>query len=51
MGVDLPELFHFESEGMDRKEMESRLQSIIKALPDDELGLILTMLKTLYPVQ
>jgi transcriptional regulator with XRE-family HTH domain len=50
MGVELPELFRFESEGLNRKEMESRLQSILKALPDDEFGRILTMLKALYPV-
>ena len=50
LGVALPEIFRFESEGMNRKEMESRLQSIIKALPDDELGRILAMLKALYPV-
>jgi transcriptional regulator with XRE-family HTH domain len=51
MGVDLPELFRFESVGMNRKEMESRLQSIIKALSDDELSRMLTILKALYPVQ
>jgi transcriptional regulator with XRE-family HTH domain len=51
LGVPLYELFRFESEGLNRKEMESRLQRIIKALPDDELGRILTMLKALYPVQ
>ena len=50
LGVQLPELFRFESEEMNRKEIESRLQSIIKALPDDELRRILTMLKALYPV-
>jgi len=50
LGVPLYELFRFESEGLSRKEMESRLQSIIKGLPDDELGRILTMLKALYPV-
>ncbi|TRZ48818.1 XRE family transcriptional regulator [bacterium] len=51
LGVPLYELFRFESEGLNRKEMESRLQSILKALPDDEFGRILTMLKALYPVQ
>lgn len=51
LGVPLYELFRFESEGVSRKEMESRLLSIIKMLPDDEFGRILTMLKALYPVQ
>jgi transcriptional regulator with XRE-family HTH domain len=51
MEVELPELFRFESEGLNRKEMESRLQSIIKALPESELGRILTILKALYPVR
>ena len=51
LGVQLPELFRFESEGMNRKEMESRLENIIKTLPDDELGRILKILRALYPVQ
>jgi XRE family transcriptional regulator, regulator of sulfur utilization len=51
LGVPLYDLFRFESEGLNRKEMESRLQSIIKALPDDEFGRILMMLKVLYPLQ
>jgi len=51
LGVPLYELFRFESEGLNRKEMESRLQSILRALPDDEFGRILTMLKALYPVR
>ena len=51
LGVELLELFRFGSEGLNRKGMESRLQIILKALPDDELGRVLTMLKALYPVQ
>ncbi|TRZ76914.1 MAG: hypothetical protein D4R93_02540, partial [Deltaproteobacteria bacterium] len=51
LGMELHELFRFESEGLNRKEMESRLQAIMKALPDDELRRILTMLKALYPVR
>ena len=51
LGVPLDELFRFESEGFNRKEMESRLQGIIKTLPDDEFRRILTMLRALYPVR
>jgi transcriptional regulator with XRE-family HTH domain len=51
LAVELPALFRFESQGISRKEMESRIQNIIKALPDDELGRILTMFKALYPIQ
>jgi transcriptional regulator with XRE-family HTH domain len=51
LGVPLYELFRFESEGLNRKEMESRLQGIVKALPDDELARIITMLRALYPIQ
>jgi len=49
--MPLYELFRFESEGLTRKEMESRLHGIVKCLPDDEFGRVLTMLKALYPVQ
>jgi transcriptional regulator with XRE-family HTH domain len=49
--VKLPELFRFESEGLNRKGIESSLIGIIKTLPDDEIGRVLTMLKALYPVQ
>lgn len=51
LGVKLPELFRFESEGVNRKAIESSLINIIKNLPDDEIGRVLTMLKALYPVQ
>jgi transcriptional regulator with XRE-family HTH domain len=51
LGVQLYELFRFESEGLNRNEIESRLQSIIKELPDDELGRLFAMLKALYPAQ
>jgi transcriptional regulator with XRE-family HTH domain len=51
LGVKLPELFRFESEGLNRKNVETSLINIIKNLPDDEIERVLTMLKALYPVQ
>ena len=49
--VDLPELFRFEQEITDRKETERRIQEIIKSLPDDALGQLLSVLRTMFPVR
>ena len=51
LGVKLSELFRFESEGLNRKAIETSLSDIIKNLPDDEIGRVLKMLRSLYPVQ
>ena len=47
--VELPELFRFESEISDRKEIEGRVIRVINNIPDDALRQIFLMLKTLYP--
>jgi transcriptional regulator with XRE-family HTH domain len=51
LGVDLPELFRFEQEIIDRKEIERRIKQAIKTLPDDKLHQILMIMRTLYPLE
>lgn len=48
--VNLPELFRFEHEILDRKETETRIQQILKTIPDDNLRQILLLLQVLYPI-
>jgi transcriptional regulator with XRE-family HTH domain len=48
--VELPELFRFEHEILDRKELENRINQILKLIPDDDLRQILLLLRVLYPV-
>jgi len=47
--VELPELFRFDQEISDRKEIEKRINKIIKNLPDDALRQVFLLMKTLYP--
>lgn len=47
--VELPELFRFEGEISDRKEIEKRIIRIVKSLPDDALRQVFVVVKTLYP--
>lgn len=49
--VDLQELFRFEQEIANRKEIEDRIKDIIKNLPDDALRNTLLMLRVLYPTK
>ena len=49
--VDFPELFRFKHEILDRKEIEARIQQILKTIPDDTLRQILMILTVLYPVR
>ena len=49
LDVELPELFRFEHEILDRKEMEKRVDSIIKKIPDDALRQVLMLLRVTYP--
>ena len=50
LGVDLPELFRFEHEISDRKEIETHIQQILKTIPDDSLRQFLLLLQVLYPI-
>jgi transcriptional regulator with XRE-family HTH domain len=49
LGVSLSELFRFDHEISDRKEIEARITRILKSLPDQDLSRILLVLNTLYP--
>lgn len=50
LGVDLPELFRFEHEISDRKEIETRITQILKKLPAEDLSRTLLVLRALYPI-
>ena len=47
--VALPDLFRFEHEISDRKEIEARIKKILREIPDDALRQILMLLRVLYP--
>lgn len=49
--VDLPELFRFEHETTDRKEIENRIARIIKDIPDEDLSRIFLIFQVVYPTQ
>ena len=49
MEIKLPELFQFEHEILDRKEIETRIKHILKTIPDDVMRQILLLLRTFYP--
>lgn len=49
--VELPELFRFEGEISDRKEIEKRVTEIIKAISDENLRQVFLLLRVLYPVR
>lgn len=51
LGVDLPELFRFEHEISDRKEIDVRIARILKPLSDQDLRQILLVLSVLYPTR
>ncbi|MFH1080483.1 MAG: helix-turn-helix transcriptional regulator [Pseudomonadota bacterium] len=50
LGIELRQLFEFEQTIIDRQEIEERIKRILKNIPDDEIGRILTMLRSLYPI-
>ena len=47
--VELPELFKFELEAMDRKDVEAQIVHILQSLPDEDLNRMLSVLRVLYP--
>lgn len=51
LDVDLPELFRFEHEISDRKEIETRINQILKTLPDQDLRHAFLFLRVLYPLK
>jgi len=48
--VKLPELFRFEQQTSDRKEIKSRIGQILKGIPTERLSQILWVLRGLYSV-
>jgi len=51
LGIDLPELFKFEMEALTRRELEEKITGIVKSLPDQDLGRMLSVLRESYPVR
>ena len=47
--IELSELFRFEHEAVDRKEIEAQIRSILKDLPDDALRQVLMILRSVHP--
>lgn len=51
LNVDTLELFRYEHETLDRKQIELKIRDILKTLPENELRQFLLILRTLYPVE
>jgi len=51
LGIDLPELFKFEMEALSRREVEGKISGIVKSLPDEDLGRMLSVLRECYPIR
>jgi hypothetical protein len=51
MGVELRELFRFEQEALDKKDVVDQIQSILRSLSDGDLGRILSVLRVLFPAR
>lgn len=49
--VDIPEMFRFEQETVDKNAIKDRIIRIVKTLPDDDLRRLYIVLLTLYPIQ
>ena len=50
LGVELRELFRFEPEALDRKQVETQINAILQSLSDGDLDRMLSALGVLYPV-
>ncbi len=51
LDVELPELFRYEQEILNRKEIESRINQIIKSISDADLRQLLLILRVTFPVK
>ena len=51
LNIELPELFRFEQEITDRKELLKRINGIISSLNDESLQQALISLKILFPIR
>ncbi len=49
--VELPEMFRFDQEVLDRNEIETRIKEILQTIPDDAIRQVLLMLQALYPIR
>jgi transcriptional regulator with XRE-family HTH domain len=49
--VEMQDLFRFEQEISNRKEIENQIKKLLKAIPDDALRQVLLILRVLYPLR
>jgi transcriptional regulator with XRE-family HTH domain len=49
--VELPELFRFEHEILDRRKIEAEIKHFLKTIPEGDLRKILLLFQTLYPAR
>ena len=49
LDIKLPDLFRFEHEVSDRKEMEARIKNLLPNIPEQDLRMILIILDAIYP--
>ena len=47
--IKLPDLFRFEHEVPDRKEIEAKIKNLLPAIPEQDMRTILMILDVLYP--
>ena len=50
LGIELRELFRFEGEAMDRKDVEDQIEQMLQSLSDGDLDRMLSVLRVFYPV-
>lgn len=50
LGIDLYELFSFEHEIQNRKDIEARMMKILKIMSEDDLKKFHLIFNTLYPI-
>ena len=50
LSVDLSDLFRFEQEISDRKEIQKRISQILQNIPDEELKRIFMIIHSLHPI-
>ncbi|NOX25065.1 MAG: helix-turn-helix transcriptional regulator [Deltaproteobacteria bacterium] len=51
LGVELTEFFRLWQEITDRKELESRINQILKSMPTENLAQLLSILRMLNPIE
>lgn len=51
LNVEMLELFRFEHEMLDKRQIEIKIKDVLKNLPENDLRQFLLILRTLYPLE